>query len=441
MEKIALYISITLVVLFVFSSCGPAPTPEIIIQTVEVEKEVEVIKTVVVEKVVEVIKTVEVEVSPETTAMTVIFWVIGSQVDGGFQFVKGLTESFTAASPNITFEVTQKGIEGLEQDFLAASENGSPPDIIWTVNEHIYSLNADNLIIPVEDLFDMSLFVPSIEIDGHIWGVPITSGNHLMLIYNKNLVPEPPTTTDELIAIGLAQTVGGSFGLVFDQTEPIWLIPWLGGFNGAVFADDGKTPTLDTPEMVSALQFLYDIKYINAIVPTESNYNTADTLFREGKAAMIINGDWSLDVYKEIFGENLGVTPIPQVSDTGMWPTPLTSGTYFLIPTGLETSELEIVTNFINFVMTDGNQLRMIGELGRLPGRLSSLDSPLVKEDPILSGSAEQLVKGIPMYRVREMLCIRDSIKPGLEAVLADEKTPEVAAAAMQVAVERCIVK
>ncbi|MCJ7625496.1 MAG: extracellular solute-binding protein [Anaerolineaceae bacterium] len=441
MDKIARYFGLTLMVLFVISSCGPAPTPEIIIQTVEVEKEVEVIKTVEVEKIVEVIKTVEVEVSSVPTAITIIFWVIESQVDGGLQFVNGLSDSFTAANPDITFEVIQKGVEDLEQDFLTASQNGSSPDIIWTVNEHIYSLYSDSLLIPVEDLFDMSLFVPSVEIDGHIWGVPITSGNHLMLIYNKNLVPEPPTTTDELITIGQAQTVGDSFGLVFDQTEPIWLIPWLGGFDGALFADDGKTPTLNTPEMAAALQFLYDIKYINTIVPTESDYNRSDTLFKGGKAAMIINGDWSLDDYQEIFGENLGVTPIPRVSDTGVWPTPFTSGTYFLIPSGLEPTKLEIVTNFVNFTMTDGNQLRMIGELGRLPGRLSSLNSPLVKEDPILAGSAEQLFKGIPMIPVREMLCIRDSIKPELEAVLADEKTPEVAATAMQVAVERCTVK
>jgi arabinogalactan oligomer/maltooligosaccharide transport system substrate-binding protein len=40
--------------------------------------------------------------------------------------------------------------------------------------------------------------------------------------------------------------------------------------------------------MVSALQFYYDMKYTDKLLPAESDYNGADTLFKEGNAAMII---------------------------------------------------------------------------------------------------------------------------------------------------------
>ena len=49
------------------------------------------------------------------------------------------------------------------------------------------------------------------------------------------------------------------------------------------------------------------------------------------------------------------------------------------------------------------------------------------------------MVVGAPMPTVTEMRCNWDSMKPEMQAVLADSKTPEDAAAAMQAAAETCI--
>mgnify|MGYP001817675189 CR=1 FL=1 len=63
MKRLPLTIlSLMIVVSMLLTACGPAPEPEVIVQTVEVEKEVKVVETVEVEKEVTVIETVEVEV-------------------------------------------------------------------------------------------------------------------------------------------------------------------------------------------------------------------------------------------------------------------------------------------------------------------------------------------------------------------------------------------
>jgi arabinogalactan oligomer/maltooligosaccharide transport system substrate-binding protein len=49
------------------------------------------------------------------------------------------------------------------------------------------------------------------------------------------------------------------------------------------------------------------------------------------------------------------------------------------------------------------------------------------------------MVVGTPMPTVLEMRCNWDAMKPEMLAVLADTKTPEDAAAAMQSAAEACI--
>jgi arabinogalactan oligomer/maltooligosaccharide transport system substrate-binding protein len=386
---------------------------------------------------------------PPMEAVNIVLWTKEGEADGGLQYVQSLADAFTAEHPEVTFEVVNKDVETLREDFQTASLAGAPPDLLWTVNDHAGPFTAAQLIMPVDDMFDLSKYVDSavaaVELDGQTWGVPISNGNHLMLLYNKELVPDAPEDTDAMISVGQditvegTDTVTGTYGLVYNQTEPFWLVPWLGGFGGKVFEDDGVTPNLNTPEMVSTLQFLHDIKFQDNIVPAESDYNGADALFKEGKAGMIINGDWSLGDYKDLFGDNLGVARIPMVTATGLWPAPYTSGVFFMIPEGLEGAKLDAVKAFIDFSTNEDNQLDMVETLTRLPALKVALDNPLITDDPLLAGSAEQMTVGTPMPTVLEMRCNWDAMKPEMQAVLADTKTAEQAAADMQSAAENCV--
>jgi hypothetical protein len=194
-----------------------------------------------------------------------------------------------------------------------------------------------------------------VELEGKTWGVPISVGNHLMLLYNKNLIKEAPENTDEMVKIGKALTVDldndgvpDQYGLVYNLNEPFFFAPWLGGFGG--WPLDGTTPTLNTKAMVDALQFAHDLKFVHRIVPVECDYDAADSLFKEGKAAMLINGDWSLAGYQtpEVKEKvDLGVARIPRISETGLWPAPMTSGIYFMIPDYVSGEKLQIAKEFI----------------------------------------------------------------------------------------------
>lgn len=260
-----------------------------------------------------------------------------------------------------------------------------------------------------------------------------------MLLFNKKLISEAPKDTDDLFVKGKELTKEGKYALVWNQTEPFWLVPWLGGFKGKVFAEDGVTPTLNTPEMVATLKFLHGMKFDAKIIPPECDYDAADTLFKEGKADMIINGDWSLSGYIAALGNDLGVARIPKVSATGEYPKPYTSGVYFMLAKGISGDKLKAVQDFIGFVSSKEKQLEMVKLLNRLPAVEAALEDPLIAEDPILKGSSDQMVVGTPMPTVLEMRCNWDSMKPEMLAVLADTKSPEDAAKDMQTSAESCI--
>lgn len=373
--------------------------------------------------------------------VAITLWTQEGESDNAFQYVQSLTDAFSAQYPNITFEVVQKDTETLREDFQTASLAGAAPDLLWTVSDHAGPFVTAGIIQPVDDYFDMDLYVPSVVMNDETWGVPISSGNHLMLIYNKALVETAPADTDEFIAKAIELTSGDVYGLSYNMTEPFWLVPWLGGFGGSVFADDGITPTLDTEAMASTLQFLYDLKFVHKVVPESADYDVTDTLFKEGKAAMIINGDWSLGGYTEVLGDDLGVAPIPMVVDTGTYPAAYTSGKYFMLPKDLSGEKMNAVVNFIEFATSEENQLNQLDELKRLPGLKAVLTNEAITEDETLSGSSMAMSYGVPMPSVVEMRCNWDAMKPELTSVLADQKTAAEAAADMQAAADACILQ
>ena len=381
-------------------------------------------------------------VSMTSAKVNLILWT--KEDTDALDWNNSLVEEFMKANPDITIELVKKlNVEVLREDFLTASLAGAAPDILWTVSDHAGPFVAAGIVEAVDNFFDLNMYVDSamdaVKLEGKYWGIPISNGNQLMLLYNKKLIAEAPKDTDELFTVGKKLIIGGNYALVWNQTEPFWLVPWLGGFKGKVFAEDGVTPTLNTPEMVATLKFLHDMKFDAKIVPLECDYDGADTLFKEGKAAMIINGDWSIGSYVSVLGDDLGVARIPKVSATGEWPKPYTSGVYFMLTEGISGDKLKAAQDFIGFVSTKEKQLEMVKLLNRLPAVKEVLGDPLIADNPILKGSADQMVVGTPMPTVLEMRCNWDSMKPEMLAVLADTKSPEDAAKLMQSSAESCI--
>lgn len=372
----------------------------------------------------------------EPEAVTFSLWTQEGESEGVYQWIEALADNYMAADPNVTIEVVRKDTEALREDFQTASLAGDPPELLWTVGDQAGPFTAAGLIRPVDDLYDASKFVESVVMDGNTYAVPISAGNHLMLLYNKDLVSKAPETTDEFIAAAKAATKGDTFGLVYNMTEPFWLVPWLGGFGGKVFAEDGVTPTLNTQAMIDTLQFLHDLKFKHAVTPIESDYATMDTLFKEGKAAMLINGDWSLSDYAGVLGDKLGVARLPKVTATGKYPAPYTAGKYFMVAEGVEGPVLDAIEGFIGYVTSAEIQNEMLETFKRLPGLLSGLNAPAITVDPILKGSASQLAVGTPQPTVVEMRANWDAMKPEMNAVLAGTTSPADAAANMQAAAE-----
>jgi arabinogalactan oligomer / maltooligosaccharide transport system substrate-binding protein len=372
-------------------------------------------------------------------------WTKEGEADGSYQYVKKVADAYTALHPNVIFEVVNKDVEALREDFQTASLAGDAPELLWTVADHVGPFTAADLILPLNDMVDKATFVPAaadiVTAGARLWGAPMSFGNQLMLYWNKSLLGDTaPADSAAWVAKAKELTTDGNYGIVFNQTESFWLVPFLGGFGGSVFAEDGVTPTLDTAAMAAALKFMYDLKYTDKVMPSEADYNVADGLFKDAKAASIINGDWTLGAYAEALGDNLGVGPLPMLTGYD-YPKPYIAGAFLMASKAVgDDADLKtVVSDFMTFATSTDNQVDMVATLKRLPGNAKAIADVIVTNDPLLAGAADAATKGVPQPTNLEMRCVFDSMTAGVRDLFTGNSDIPGIAKTMQTSAETCI--
>ncbi len=274
-------------------------------------------------------------------------------------------------------------------------------------------------------------------------------GNHLALVYNRNFIKEPPKTTDELFKLAVGNTVDekGSgrkdrYGLVWNFTEPFFGIPFLTGFGGWVFqAPSGSTsaatdsgppiPTLDTPQAVAAWTYLQSLTE-KGVAPRHCDYELADSLFKTGRAAMIINGDWSWADYIATPGIDAAVAVLPTVNATGEPMRTMFAPKGYSLNVNTRPEIAAAAMAFVRHMTSDAVQHRVVSDLKMLPARTSVQADPLFETDPTLKTSLAQLKNGRLMPVDTELRAVWDAMRPSYQGLLAGAITPADAAKEMQ---------
>ena len=206
---------------------------------------------------------------------------------------------------------------------------GSAPDIfsINALNVRDYAKNG--YLLDITDLFDSGKVdvsklaasaIAAHTVDGKLWGIP-KDYDSIAVFYNKDLFdaagvdyPSDDWSWDEFIEIAKALTDAdaGVYGVAVQPTGQQWGYDYIYGNGGAVFAEDGSC-VVNSPEAVEAIQKLADAILVEGVSPTVEDQVeiSADTRFQSGMIAMTFNGSWQMGVYADLFGESLGVAPLP----------------------------------------------------------------------------------------------------------------------------------
>ena len=368
-------------------------------------------------------------------------------------------EAFEQTDPNVSVRVLYKETEELRSGFQAAALAGIGPDLIHGPTDVLGAFHAMGI------LQDLNAWLPQAEraryvpqaltfIDDEtddappqLLQIPDRFGNHLALIYNQDFVESPPQTTEELIELARRNTLDQDkdgrnerYGLVWNFVEPFFAVPFVTGYGGWVFDDSGgPVPELDTPQHVAAYDFILSLRDEHQVVPRNCDYETADSLFKSGKAAMIINGDWSWADYLSAEGIRAAVAPLPVVDATGKPMAPMISPKGYSLNAFVNERSAADARRFVEFMTSQETQEFYMREGFILPSLQSLYNDAQLDEHPVLRASKQQLENGRLMPYATEMRAVWDAMRPPYQSLLGGSITASQAAKLMQQDAERSI--
>lgn len=171
------------------------------------------------------------------------------------------------------------------------------PDIFVAINDQIPPLVEKDVIIPIdknEIIENMPLALDSVKYNGQYYGYPFQFET-TYIFYNKDYIKEIPDSFEALLkeTKEIEEKSGGKIrGMLFPIDEYYYHYIWLTYTGGSL--DNMLTPTGDSKAaLIKELKFAKEnFKY--------SNYATTTSLFKDGKAAVMINGNWAFPFLQEV---------------------------------------------------------------------------------------------------------------------------------------------
>jgi maltose/maltodextrin transport system substrate-binding protein/arabinogalactan oligomer/maltooligosaccharide transport system substrate-binding protein len=326
-KKLLTLLSLLVVSIFVLAACQPAATEAPADDTVVSEdmpiQDADATEMVVEEEPTEVMEATEVMAEPTESAAvepigTLRIWADNQRS----QILVQLGDAFLA---EYGIELIVEEVADIRDQFTIAAPAGEGPDITLMPHDQAGAMVASGLLAPI-DLGDKAgLFVPSAlasaTYDGVLYGMPFATEN-MGFFYNTELVPTPPTTWDEVVAIGTQLMADGlvTYGMsVSGTTYDIY--PLQTAFGGYVFGKDDlgnwndQDLGIDSTGMIAAAQWLQD-RVAEGFISDSTDWDTAHVLFETGETPFIMAGPWALDRFREA-GVPYAIAPFPSATQAG----------------------------------------------------------------------------------------------------------------------------
>ncbi|MBL1379117.1 maltose ABC transporter substrate-binding protein MalE [Zobellella denitrificans] len=294
----------------------------------------------------------------------------------------------------------------LEEQYSQVAASGDGPDIIFWAHDRFGGYAQSGLLAeinPSKELIDKlhEFTWDAVKYDGKYIGYPVAV-EALSLIYNKDLLPEPPTSWEDIPELDTKLRAQGKSAIMWNLQEPYFTWPMIAADGGYAFHFDGerydpKNVGVNNDGSLRGLQTLVDLvnnKHISADV----DYSIAEAAFNKGETAMTINGPWAWANIDKA-GINYGVTTLPTLN--GKPSKPFTG----ILSAGINAASpnKELAEEFLeNFLLTDKGleQVNNDKPLGAVA--LRSYQKKL-SSDPRISATMENAMKGEIMPNIPEM--------------------------------------
>lgn len=312
--------------------------------------------------------------------------------------------------------------------------SGQGPDVITLPHDQIGQVVVEGLIAPLEvdqsviDIYTDSS-IDAQTFDGKLYGLPKATETPV-LIYNKELMSEPPETFDELFEFSKDFADGERYGYLALWDNFYFAHAVIAGFGGYVFGDEnGITNPQDlgvnnegAVEGAEYIQKWYEEIFPSGIIG-ESGGSAKDGLFQEGKVAAVMDGPWAFQILEDA-GIDFGVAPLPKLPN-GEYPATFMGVKGWHLSSFSEHKEW--ATKLIEWIANEENSKIRFEKTQEIPPVKSLMEDPLIADNEGAIAVAIQSERAIPMYNIPEMSEVWEPMAQALQLIATGELDPEAA--------------
>ena len=244
-----------------------------------------------------------------------LVWINGDKAYNGLQRVGDAFEKVSGVKV-----VVEHPVDPTDK-FQQAAGAGKGPDIFCWPHDRVGEWAKAGLLTPLRPSARLKAESEetawqALSYRGRIWGYPIaieTTG----LIYNKALVPTPPATWDEVIAIDRKLKAQGKSAVLWDYNKSFFSWPMIAGAGGVIFGRDAQGDFDPRKVDVNNAGALAGARMIERLIkdghmPKGARYSEMEAAFARGDVAMMISGPWAWDNARRA-KIDIGVAGIPAV--------------------------------------------------------------------------------------------------------------------------------
>jgi len=198
----------------------------------------------------------------------------------------------------------------LETDFETATLAGKGPDIVVGANDWIGDMVQNGTIMPLAmPTMEQRLFnkvaLNAMRYQNELWGVPYAVEN-LALFRNPHLVPNAPTSFQQMISEGEALVKAGKAKVAFDDQvgptgDAYFMEPFYTSGGGYLFGTlkngdyDPNNVGVGLPGSVQAMKLIYKYGQKGDGAFTQSiNPSNSTGIFASGETPFLISGPWAI---------------------------------------------------------------------------------------------------------------------------------------------------
>jgi arabinogalactan oligomer/maltooligosaccharide transport system substrate-binding protein len=333
---------------------------------------------------------------------TLTVWVDAERVDA----LQAAADAYSEEK-GVEVELVGKDNADIKDDFIQQVPTGKGPDITMGAHDWLGELSTNGVVAPLE-LGDsagdyLPVAVDAATYEGTVYMLPYAVEN-IAVLRNADLIPEPATSFDDMIAKGQAAGLAQPF--VVEQGaegNPYHLYPFQTAFDAPVFGTNDQGYDATDLRLGSAGGELFaqwlgtQGKNGTGVFNTDIDGDIAKQAFLDGTAAFWLTGPWNVGAAID-GGVNVAIDTVPSPSAAAASPFAGVKG--FFVSS---ESKNKVAANdfLVNYIGTEDVQMELFEAGNVLPALSAAAEA--ASSDPIIAGFAAVGAEAVPMPAIPAM--------------------------------------